>query len=504
MFFRILIILVLSSCSLQATEQKRKILLSTLDPKSASQHLAFYQLYSDTFEGQEALKRAWGLLSKQSSMPTPLHQLPSPHALESIIALINREPSEPLPKMSARDLSAIDSLSSHFANRRLKGYKAASEENVLALDSNEIDLARGLLLSQSIPLPDIEIYEAMIDLMALQIQSQINQNDPPEKIVQIMNQFVFDELKFRFPPHSAYAKDIDLYTFLPSVLDSRRGVCLGVSILYICLAQRLDIPLEIITPPGHIYVRFRKGEHVINIETTARGIDIESEQYLGLNTRRLQERTIKETIGFAHVNQASLYWNTDDQEKTVPTYETALKYIQNDPAIYELYGYALVVNGEREKGTRLLRKYGNVLPDHAVALDPLCEDFLEGKTDEQGILNCLLHVDEDRESLTSKRDKILEHLERYPKFRSGLFSLATTLMQMHREGEALKILKKYHDLDANNPTVEYILAILSAKRFDLNQSWVHLKNAEKLVAARDHKPKALKELRKQLSILYPE
>ena len=76
---------------------------------------------------------------------------------------------------------------------------------------------------------------------------------------------------FRFPPHSLYAKDIDVYTFLPSVLDSRRGVCLGVSILYLCLAQRLDLPLEAMTPPGHIYVRY--GED-LNIETTARGIDV--------------------------------------------------------------------------------------------------------------------------------------------------------------------------------------------------------------------------------------
>ena len=98
-------------------------------------------------------------------------------------------------------------------------------------------------------------------------------------------------MRFRFPPHSLHAKDIDIYTFLPSVLDGRRGVCLGVSILYLCLAQRLGLDLEIITPPGHIYVRYQSPEgEMINIETTARGIDIPSERYLGMETRKLQTK----------------------------------------------------------------------------------------------------------------------------------------------------------------------------------------------------------------------
>src|ERR1700761_5200171 len=126
----------------------------------------------------------------------------------------------------------------------------------------------------------IRSYEALIDLMALQILTRITFEDPPAKKIRAINHFIFEEMGFRFPPHSSHAKDIDLYTFLPSVLDSRRGVCLGVSILYISLAQRLKLDLQMVTPPGHIFVCWRQGKEVINIETTARGIHIPDEKYL--------------------------------------------------------------------------------------------------------------------------------------------------------------------------------------------------------------------------------
>ena len=117
-----------------------------------------------------------------------------------------------------------------------------------------------------------------------------------EEKIRAISHFIFHEKRFRFPPHSLYAKDIDTYTFLSSVLDSRLGVCLGVSILYLSIAERLDLPLEIITPPGHIYIRYRKGEEIQNIETTARGIHLPNRAYLGINTRKLQERNKKQVI----------------------------------------------------------------------------------------------------------------------------------------------------------------------------------------------------------------
>ena len=65
--------------------------------------------------------------------------------------------------------------------------------------------------------------------------------------------------------------------------------------------------MEIITPPGHIYVRYHDGDKIINVETTARGIHLDCKEYLGIDTRSLQVRTLKEVIGMVAFNQVGQF-----------------------------------------------------------------------------------------------------------------------------------------------------------------------------------------------------
>lgn len=492
------------------TQGHLKMLYSGLDPTSVSQHLAFYDLYPQTQEGQQALYDALRLLSGGKRAPMSMAPL-SPAlftSIQTIVGLVNKHPGESNLELSDQELAQINSLASHLPNRRLAGYRVTTEAEVLGLPSDQIDLARGVLLSQLGDSPDslrkIRSYEASMDLMALQILARIDINDTPRNKVRAINRFIFEEMGFRFPPHSTYAKDVDLYTFLPSVLDSRKGVCLGVSILYICLAQRLNLDLEIITPPGHIYVRWHKNNQEINIETTARGIDLPSEEYLGVDTRSLEQRNIKETIGLAHVNQASVYWERKEYDKAVQSYHKAIPYLPKDKHVLSLLAYVYLAKDDEEHARPLLAQITNHIPDYAVTKDTIAEDYFSGATGPEGIKAIFMRVDETRNSLVEKRKALEEAVKKYPRFREGLFSLAGTWLQLHRAGEALETLKRLHDIDPNNAPVEYYLAVLYAERLDYNNSWKHLRNAERLVKLRDHDPKALLELRQQLAELCPE
>src|SRR5581483_3122329 len=130
--------------------------------------------------------------------------------------------------------------------------------------------------------------------------------------------------------HSSYETSIDLYTFLPSVLESRRGVCLGVSVLYLALAQRLGIPLEIVTPPGHIFLRLKKGDKERNIETTCRGVHVPSDEYLGVNNKKLPLRSMREVVGMVFFNQASIFLNQGKFEDAVKAYKEAILFMPDD------------------------------------------------------------------------------------------------------------------------------------------------------------------------------
>jgi tetratricopeptide (TPR) repeat protein len=265
----------------------------------------------------------------------------------------------------------------------------------------------------------------------------------------------------------------------------------------------LDLPLEIITPPGHIYLRYASSSEILNIETTARGIHLPSDIYLGINTRHLEHRSIKEVIGWSFCNQASVSWGKKDYETTVKIYEKARPYLPSDPLLPMLLGFNYLFIGKKKEGKKLLQTF-NPLLDYAVSPETLTTDYLEGRVSIEGLQAIFAHVDENRSSILEKQADLQKIVKKFPKFRAGLLHLATTSLQLGRTGEALETLTAYHKLDSDNATVEYYLAAISLDRFDYIKAWQHLKKAETLTEQRNHKPKALKALKAEIRKSCPD
>jgi tetratricopeptide (TPR) repeat protein len=480
-------------------------LYSTLDPTSVSQHFAFYELYPKTTEGREALKHAWELLSNGCADCDPELILPSIDP-KPLINFVNRIESNETPLLAEDQLAVIQKLSKHLLNRNLKGYGLWDLEAMLKLPNEEIDLSRCLLLAEMGPQKEkIESYEANIDLMALQIYARLKEGASPQEKIRAMNDYIFSEMRFRFPPHSLHAKDIDIYTFLPSVLDSRRGVCLGVSILYLSLAQRLGLELEAITPPGHIYVRYAASNgEIINIETTARGIDVPSEMYLGLETRSLQKRDVRQVIGLAFMNQAAVSWHREDPKTAISLYEKARPFMGDDYLLNMFLGFNYLFVGREKEGRALLEKVKGMIPDYAISSDSVAEDYLAGHATPEAIQAIYSEVDQTRDSIIAKQEKLTKVVQECPKFRQGIFHLATTWLQLGREKEALPILEKYIAMNPEDATVNYYISAIQFQRKNFNQAWKYLRSAEKIVLGKDHKPRALQQLRQALQKACPE
>jgi tetratricopeptide (TPR) repeat protein len=481
---------------------------TSLDPTSVAQHFAFYELYPDTALGKKALHHAWELLHGAGHSEQVLPSID----IQPIIAFVNRPPDqESAPLLPEIQLQTIEKIAQHLKNRNLKGFGIWNHQTLESLAPDEIDLSRALFLAEmeeDSPAARLQIrsYEAHIDLMALQILARLSDNPSPQEKIRAINDYIFGEMRFRFPPHSLWAKDIDVYTLLPSVLDSRRGVCLGVSILYLCLAQRLDLSLEAITPPGHIFVRYRdpKTGEILNIETTARGIDMPTELYLGIETRKLQERNIREVVGLAFMNQAAVSWHREDFATTIKLYERAKKFLPDDYLLNMFLGFNYLFANRKSDGIALLKKIKGVVPDHMVGCDTVAEDYLAGKTDIEGILAIYSEIDEKRSSILEKQKKLLEIVGKFPLFRQGIFHLAVTHLQLGREKEALPLLERYIGLNPNDPTANYYLSAIHFQRLNFKQAWKYLKQSEAIVSARGHHPRALQDLREALQRACPE
>lgn len=494
------IFLFLSLLFISATPLKRATLLNSLDPLSLCEHLAFYRLYADTNEGQTAYKKTLKLLQCHLSHP---EHIPS-HSLYSLLNIFSCDAQSYTPLLEKDLLQSINRLREPLSHHRLQGHEITTEEELLSLSDQEIDIARAVLVAQgNLNLEQIESYEAILDLMALQILARLPPSATAMEIITTINHFLFQEMEFQFPSLSKFEKEIDRFTFLGPVMDARRGVCLGISILYLALAQRLGLSLEIITPPGHIYLRFKDMGAQINIETTVRGIHVDDSFYLNINTRSLPMRTLKEVVGLAYFNRASLYWEKKEFENCLNCYKQAEKYMAQDHQLQELIALCSILVGKEEEGREILTKLLSQTPAHLVAKDPLAAEYLEGKINKEGLPLLLCPCEEQREVL-SQRAKQLEQLSQtYPLCCTLYLQQASTLLKLGRQGEALEALKRYHTLDPNCPMVEYLMAQLCIERVNFPKAWEHLNKCEMLTGIRGHHPKALKQLHRVLTLFCP-
>lgn len=206
----------------------------------------------------------------------------------------------------------------------------------------------------------------------------------------------------------------------------------------------------------------------------------------------------------AHFNQASVFWQNGEYEKALQAYKKAKPYMEGDPLLKELMGYALILTGMRESGEKLLREIQHKVPDFAIVKNSMAEDYMEGRVDAEGIATLFKKVDEDRQSILDKKRELEKVLSRFPRFRSGILSLSITWLQLHRAGEALETLNQFLAIEKGDPEVHYYMSVLYAQRRDYPQAWNHLKQTEAILKTHHHFPKILKELRRELLKCCPE
>ncbi|MEZ5314619.1 MAG: transglutaminase family protein [Chlamydiales bacterium] len=465
-------------------------LFNSLDPSSVAQSIAYHQLYP---EHAPSFKRVMDLLGT---------------ACKEEIAAVGSALGKSSDQLLESEIILIEKLAARLPNRKLNGYYAHSEKEIFPLHSAEIDLGMALLLSQLDGQSDCYLqarrYSAMLDLMALQILAALPHEATAIEKIEETNRFIFDKMHFRFPPHSLYADQIDRYTFLPSVMDNHLGVCLGVTALYLAIAQRIGLSLEIITPPGHIYIRHHQNGQIINIETTARGTHPISEVYLGINNRSLRKRDLKEVIGMTYINQGSAYLNANQFAQALNAYKKAFLYLPEDILMKELLGYSYILNGQKEEGEKLLNQIKGQIPDEAVVKHGMVEDYLAGNVGIDGIQVVFSNVDETRNSIIKKQKALQAIMQKYPHFKEGMQQLAVTWIQLHRTKEAIKALHCCMEMDPDNPITAYYLAMLYGERQDFKACWYYLIQAESITAKHNFLPKALKDLRRMLTAYCPQ
>jgi regulator of sirC expression with transglutaminase-like and TPR domain len=125
---------------------------------------------------------------------------------------------------------------------------------LLARADGEIELARACLqiAEDAYPGLDVQGYVGEIERYAKRLRARLAPDASTEDRVIALNEFLFDDLGFRgnadhyYDPRNSY---------LNEVLDRRTGIPLTLSVLYLEIGKRIDLPLEGVSFPGHFLVR---------------------------------------------------------------------------------------------------------------------------------------------------------------------------------------------------------------------------------------------------------
>lgn len=106
--------------------------------------------------------------------------------------------------------------------------------------------------------------------LGLKLKAQLNGARKGKDKVKRLNAFIYGTLGVRTAILSPRKEPPGIY-FPHEVLRTRRGVCLGISLVYMALCDSADVPIYPVHAPQHIFIRYDDGKDVFNIETTKLG-----------------------------------------------------------------------------------------------------------------------------------------------------------------------------------------------------------------------------------------
>lgn len=154
----------------------------------------------------------------------------------------------------------------HFGRQR-------ADDDFLAFclkHGEEFDLEKGAWLLARTACPDINIeaYEALLDNYAAELRERIDFQAGAEKILGTINQYLFKDLGFAGNERNYYEPD---NSYLNRVLDRRTGNPINLSLLYLLLARRLQLPVSGIGMPGHFICRYQSTADELYVDVFNRG-----------------------------------------------------------------------------------------------------------------------------------------------------------------------------------------------------------------------------------------
>lgn len=124
------------------------------------------------------------------------------------------------------------------------------------MDAENADLERGvfLLALYRYPTVDISSYQDTLDAFANEVRPRVEKGSGAERAL-VLADYLTESLGFRGNREHYYDP---ANSYLNRVLDRKRGIPISLAVVYLLLADRLDVPVCGVDMPVHFLVKYPK------------------------------------------------------------------------------------------------------------------------------------------------------------------------------------------------------------------------------------------------------
>jgi regulator of sirC expression with transglutaminase-like and TPR domain len=171
------------------------------------------------------------------------------------------------PEFAAR----LDEMTGELRYRELKGaFLALAAERVPDLETGAFLLSRFVR-----PSADPGAYRLWLDRVALAVADGIPDDASTSEAAKRLSAHLFQSMGFAGNETNYYDPD---NSCLSRVIDTRRGIPVTLSMLYLLVAKRLKLPVYGVGTPGHFLLGFREGGEAHFLDAFRQGRMLEASE----------------------------------------------------------------------------------------------------------------------------------------------------------------------------------------------------------------------------------
>ena len=205
------------------------------------------------------------------------------------------------------------------------GDSAHEIDRLLALPDKKIDVGIAALTLAKEMYPDLDVraYSAKIDKMVEGAKVLTKGKTDPDYRIRALNTYLYKKVGIQYDLSDPYTQKAS-NRYLNGILDTKKGSCVTMPLLYLSIAQRLGYPVYPVGAPYHLFLRYVDDALVQkNIEATGGGGYVPDKEYatvLQISAKSIQAGAYLRTMTYREliatlIIESAIFWGQQGEYK---------------------------------------------------------------------------------------------------------------------------------------------------------------------------------------------